>query len=253
MKRFLFCCLLWSCGSTGGEHLVFSAYASGPANANGTSLEFTNGFDFHVVLTRARLHIGAVYLNQTFPSSGTQESSCISSGIYTGEVLGGVDVDALSPTPQAFGVTGNATTLVAKAGEIWLTGGDINAPEDPTVILDVAGVADKNGVSYPFAAQLTIGSNRRIATSDPAFPSANPICKQRIVAPIPIQIAPKTGGSLRIRIDPSFWFAAVDFSTLTATNGVYQFADSPQTSADVSLYDGIHARQGAYQFIWQQE
>jgi len=39
-----------------------------------------------------------------------------------------------------------------------------------------------------FEGVVTIGSNRRVPSSDPATPGANPLCKSRIVTPIPIDL-----------------------------------------------------------------
>jgi len=245
----------FSCGgNTGGGRVSFRASALGPPTATGTSLEFTNGVGYHVALTRAQLHIGSVYLNQTVPSSGSQATACILPGIYVAELLGSLDVNALSPSPQPFPVAGEANAIQARAGELWLTGGDVNTIDDSTVILSAAGTADRASVSYPFEASITIGRNRFIPSADPAFPSLNPICKQRIVSPIPIDLTPHSNGELRIRLDPRVWFAAVDFSTLPRVSVsplLYRFTDSAQTSADINLYNGMRTTIGAYQFTWQ--
>jgi hypothetical protein len=247
--------LIVSCGgTTGGGRVTFRASAAGPQDASGGSLEFTNGLGYHVVLTRARLHIGALFLNQTVPSSGAQATGCVLPGIYVGEVLGSLDVDALSSAAQPFPVDGDANAIRARAGELWLTGGDVNNIDDPTVILDAAGTADRASVRYPFQATLTIGRNRFIPSADPALPSLNPICKQRIVSPIPIDLTPQKGGQLLVTVDPRAWFIAVDFATLSRVSEtplLYQFADAAVGSADITLYNGLRSRTGAYQFTWQ--
>jgi hypothetical protein len=244
-----------SCGgTTGGGRVSFTAAAAGPAEVSGGTLQFTNSQGYRVVLTRAWLHIGSVYLNQSVPASGSQGTACVLPGIYVAQVLGALDVNALSATPQPFPVTGDANAVRAQVAEIWLTGGDVNTIDDTTVILDAAGTADKGGIRYPFQATLTIGRNRFIPSTDPAFPSANPICKQRIVSPIPVDLTPQDGGTLLIRIDPSAWFRAVDFSTVPKVSDsplLYRFADSAAGQADISLYNGLRSRLGVYQFIWQ--
>lgn len=242
------------CETTGGATVTFAAAAAGPTDARGGELEFVNGLGYHVVLTKAVLHIGALYLNQSVPSSGSQGTACVLPGIYVGEVLTGLDVDALNPAPQPFPVPGEAIALPARAGEVWLTGGDINTIDDFTVILDAEGSADRAGASYPFSASLTIGRNRLIATSDPALPSAHPICKQRIVSPVPVDFTPGPGGSLLLRVDPRGWFASVDFSKvpqISQNPAIYAFDDAPTGPADVSVYAGLHSRTGVYDFIWQ--
>jgi hypothetical protein len=241
-------------GTTGGEHTSFVAEASGPSSAADGSLAFTNGLGYQVTLSRARVHVGAIYLNQSVPSSGSQETSCILPGIYVAQVFGPLDVDALSTERQRFPFQGDGTGIAASAAELWLTGEDVNAIDDSTVILDAAGVADKDGVEYPFEASLTIGRNRLIASSDPAFPGANPICKQRIVTPIAVDLTPTNHGTLRLTVDPSRWFSQVDFSTvakLSEDPPLYRFADSAAGAADIALYNALHARAGPYRITWQ--
>jgi hypothetical protein len=250
-----------SCGgTTGGAHVTFPAFAAGPADASGGPLEFRNVVSdtpgYHIVLTRAQLHIGAVYLKPTTQISGAQATACYFAqpGFYTVEVLNSLDVDALSPAPQPFPAEGFATSIPVHSGELWLTGGDINTIDDSTPILNVAGTADQAGVSYPFAGRLTIGRNRLQTSRDPGFPSLHPICKERIVTPIPVDVTPQPGGSLTVRIDPRGWFDQVDFKKLTASGSPprYQFVDAPgaDTASD-ALYSGLKSVIGVYQFTWQ--
>lgn len=239
-------------GSTGNDRVTFSAAAAGPSDATGQSLAFDNSVGYHVVLTRARVHIGSVYLNQAVPSSGAQETGCILPGIYVGQVLSALDVDTLSPVPQLFATPGDGTATPARAGELWLTGGPVDAATDATVILDAAGTATGAAGTIPFVANLTIGANRAIPATDPAFPGANPICKQRIVGPIPVDLTLRQGGQLLVRIDPRAFFVAVDFSSVPkVSDALYQFADSSGDSADINLYSGLRNRTTAYQFTFQ--
>ncbi|HEX7479120.1 MAG TPA: hypothetical protein VF331_15045 [Polyangiales bacterium] len=254
-------CLACACsGTTGGQRVAFSAVAVGAAPNVGKTLEFDNSVGYHVTLTRAHLHVGAIYLNQSVPSSGAQETACVLPGIYVAEVFGPLDVDALSAHEQSFPYDGEGIRVAAKAAELWLAGGDITHPADindlsnAPVILDVAGTAEKNGGRFPFEAQLTIGDNRAIASSDPAYPGANPICKQRIVTPIAVNLTPENGGKLVLRVDPRKWFSGVDFSLLPRTSQsplLYRFADAPTQAADVSLYGALHSRSGVYQLTWE--
>lgn len=62
-------------GQTGGQTVVFSVAAAGPTDASAGQLAFTSG-GFDVVLTQAKLHIGAVYLDQAAPVSGAQATDC---------------------------------------------------------------------------------------------------------------------------------------------------------------------------------
>jgi hypothetical protein len=233
------------CGSTGGNVVTFDVAAAGVAGVS--SIEAAAGW--HVALSKARLHLGAVYLNLAVPISGSQETNCILPGIYTAEQLSALDVDVLSTALQAFPDKGTGTDDEVHTGEVWLTGGDVNASSDSTVIADIAGMATRAAQVVPFTATVTIStSNRGIPSSDPALPSAHPICKQRIVSPIPIDLQPQDGGTLVIRIDPSAWFSSVDFDALPA-DGV--FPDRNSNPASQNLFTGLRAAAAAFQLSFQ--
>jgi hypothetical protein len=247
MKRFLVAALLCcGCnGTTGGALVSFAATASGPAEVT-APFTFTTGFA-QVTLTGATLHLGAVYLNQSVPTSGAAEEPCVLPGTYVAEAFGPLDVDLLSADPQGFPQAGEGTATAAKTAEVWLSGGDVNAAEDPTVILSVAGSAVQNGMTIPFSGAVTIGSNRASQTTNPAMPGANPICHKRIVSPIslPDDLVAVNLGTLAITIDPRGIFAPVDFSSLM--NRVI-----PDTTAGASgqLYKGLFANTGVYSFAF---
>ena len=242
-------------GTTGGARVSFEAAAAGPSFATGGPLSFPSGSGYQVILTRATLHLGAIYLNQTVPTSGSQETSCILPGTYVAQVLSQVDVDVLSPKLQRFPRSGQGVAQEAKAGELWLSSGDINNLDDRTVIDDAQGTATQGGQSYPFEARITIGRNRQIPTRDPAYPGANPICKQRIVSPIATELTPQEGGTLLLRIDPRGWFDTVDFAQVPKVSDtplLYRFSDLNDNAADLSLFqNGLRARAGAYSLSWQ--
>jgi hypothetical protein len=247
--------LLAACGGSTGSGLVtFRAMAGGPADATGGPLSFAAG-SYQVTLSRARLRIGAVYLNQTVPASGAAASGCVQiPPIYVAEAFGPVTLDLLSPILQPFPAVGEATQTQARTAEVWLTGGDVNAPQDPTVILDVAGTASKAGTAFPFQGTVTISLNRAIPPGNPALPGNNPICKQRIVSPIEVDITPTNGGVLTLRVDPRGMFNTVDFATLGPAPGsstVLEIPDTNATSAGTALFkDGLHSAFGVYQFTW---
>ncbi len=244
-------------GTTGGDLFTFSAFAAGPEGAEaaaGGTYSFKSGRDYTVSLTRARLHIGAVYLNNSVPSSVAASSSCALAGIYTAEVTTGLFVDVLSSTPQRFPAPGSGTSERAPTGEIWLNGGDVNDPSDTTVILDIQGTAEKDGISYPFEGQVTISTNRVSPVEDVAQPGSNPICKQRIVTPIPTDIQPTTGGALLVRVNPRGWFGNVEFAALERVSDappLYRFADSSEDPPSRNLYGGLTASGETYSFHWQ--
>jgi hypothetical protein len=250
-----FALLLGGClQTTGGRIVAFQAQASGDALVvTGGPLAFTTPRGFDVTLRRAELTVGAVYLNQQNPQNYSLEQSCIQEGIYSGEVRGGRTIDALSPTPQAFPVVGNGTDALTRAAELWLTGGDLLADSDPTVVLQVAGVAARGAQSYPFEGAITISGNRVLPPRNPALPGSNPLCRQRIVSPIPFEVRLAEGGTLWLQVDPRAWFASVDFAELVKVGDsplLYRFTDDASSSAqpDKALYSALRSAVGPYRF-----
>jgi hypothetical protein len=164
-----------------------------------------------------------------------------------------LDVDLLNPGLQPFPANAHGITEpAALIGQVWLTGGDVNATVDGTPILVVAGTATEAGTSFPFTGAVTISSNRQGATSGAA--GGDTICKARIVTPIdagPIQ----TTGGLLLRIDPRRYFAGVDFSQLPAdtSTGGYAFSNDPSGAAysptGYQLYTNLH-QTAPYTFSW---
>jgi hypothetical protein len=261
MRRILFALTLAGCSGTTGSHLVsFTALAGGPSDATG-QLEFDTGKAYHVVLTRAELHLGAVYLNMAAPLSGGAEQPCILPGIYVGQAFAGLDLDLLSPNLIPFNGAGEGTANRALVGEVWLTGEDINASDDRTPVLQVAGTASKpNGTEWPFTATVTIGANRKVPPMSTAMPGTNPICLERIVSPICLLFDPNScpgglpgglnltdGGTLTLRIDPRGMFNNVDFASLPPTTGTYVIPDAQGGVGD-QLFSGLRSRSGVYQF-----
>jgi hypothetical protein len=231
-------------GTTGGDLVTFAAVAAGPSDAvEGQPLSFTNGRGWNVSLTSASLRVGAVYLNQSAPVSGAQNTSCILPGTYVAQVTTGIDVDLLSPSQQAFPRPGSGVTIPAVAGQVWLTGGDIDTVADATPILHVAGTADQNGATLPFEGTLTIGSNRVAQGAS----GGNPICKQRIVSPIPTAVEPRSAGKLVLQIDPRLFFVNVDFTPIAS--GIYVIPDDSSDQPGRNLYQNLHSS-APYHFEW---
>ena len=248
-------------GTTGGSLVTFPAAAAGIAGADASgALEFTSDEGWDVVLTKATLHVGAVYLDQSQPVSGSQGTTCILPSSYVGQVTpslsatAGLDVNLLSATPQPFSVRGQGTTLPeALVGQLWLTGGDVNTVDDATPILVLAGTATKGGASISFSATITIASNR--SASDPSGAAGgDPICKERIVS-VPAGLYVETSGGLVVTVDPRQLFLNVNFSQLTTgPDGTYAFSDDP-TSSDYTapsrnLYQNLHSAGSLYTFSW---
>jgi hypothetical protein len=245
-------------GQTGGRTVDFSAAAAGPADAvAGQPLAFTTEVGWDVVLTQATLHVGAVYLDESRPISGGQATGCYLTGTYVAQETSGLDVDLLNPGLQIFPAKAHGITEpTALIGQVWLTGGDINASTDPTPILVVAGTATQasvaNGPSFPFTGTVTISSNHQAASSGEA--GGDPICKARIVTPLDAVPIETTGGLL-LQIDPRDYFAGVDFSKLPAdaSTGGYAFSDDPTSTSysptGYQLYTNLH-QTAPYTFFW---
>lgn len=264
MKRALLSMLLLpvaSCtGTTGGGTIDFSAAAAGPADATGAALAFTTDSGWAVTLTKATIHLGAVYLDQSVPTSGAGNTLCILPGTYVGEVTSGLDVDLLSPKPQAFPAMGHGTTGPAEAAQVWLTGGDINAIDDPTPVLVLEGTATLASDVRPFNAVVTIGQNR---STPSATPGGDPPCRHRIafidMHTKPLQVA--SSGGLLLRIDPRRLFPSVDFSQLTVTTTIpapdggtttlYSFQDNSNDLPSSNLYSNL-GTETLYSFAWTQ-
>ena len=259
---FLVAAALGGCssGTTGSGLVTFSARAGGPADAtSGAPLEFDTGSGYHVSLTMARFHLGAVYLNMTVPSSGGPEEPCLLPGIYVGQALGGcqasgvcgLDLDLLSASLSPFTIPGQGTVNHAVEADVWLTSGDINAASDPVPVLQAAGTATRNSARWPFTATVTVGANRAVPVQNPAMPGANPICRQRIASLIPIDFTLQNGGTLDVRVDPRGMFNGVDFASLAPGGSATTIAIPDQPGgAGGALFKGVLANAGVYQFTW---
>jgi hypothetical protein len=234
-----------ACGTTGGHVVTFDVTAQGAPDA----AVIDTALGWHVQLAQAKLFVGAVYLNLDVPISGSQETACILPGIYTAEELYPLEIDVLSTSPQLFPQPGTGTDDVARTGEVWLTSGDVNAEADPQTIAHIAGTATKGAQTIAFSSDITIGvANRGIPSSNPAEPSQHPICKQRIVSPIPIDLHPRNGGALALTVSTEQWFANVDFTQLPA-DGV--FPDDNSNVASKNLFDGLRAATVTFQLEFQ--
>ncbi|MFO0659989.1 MAG: hypothetical protein U0165_09190 [Polyangiaceae bacterium] len=128
-------------GTTGSDLVTFTAEVRGPSvDANGAySFSTSRGYD--VTLNKAKMHIGALYLNRSVPQIGIQETSCVLPGIYVAQVTTGLDINLLTGQPVPFPASGEGSADRARVAEIWLNGADINADEDGTFVLAIEGTA----------------------------------------------------------------------------------------------------------------
>lgn len=242
--------------STGNALVTFQANASAAPEVGavaGQPLRFTTPRGFDVTLTTARVFVGAMYLSTVEPTtaSGSLEEPCVANGITTGEVRGGLEIDALDPTPQPFPSEGFGSTLPTRSASLWLTNGDVNATDERTIVLRVEGTATRGMDTYPFTGALRIGANRVTPPRNPALPSSNPICEQRIVTPLAFDTTLSQGATLRLLVDPRAFFTSVDFSTLqqvSMTPPMFRFRDDTATAeqADTALFNSLRANAGPY-------
>lgn len=250
-------------GTTGGDVVDFPVAAAGPADAiAGKPFELTTDRGWHVVLTKGKLHIGALYLAQSQPVSGAQNASCVLPGTYVAQVTTGMDVDLLSPVPQRFPKLGHGTTLDALVAQVWLTGSAIDQVSDTTPILEIEGTAARGADVRPFSGRVTISSNRQAQSG--ANAGANTICKQRIVTPIPTPgLTVQHDGGLLVRIDPRLLFVNVDFGALARFSDRFGFSDDPSqvdpmsplyySQPSANLYQNLHSAGALYTFSWNAE
>jgi hypothetical protein len=245
---FVFCYLTGCVGTTGGDLSELRAYAAGPSDAS-HELGFQSSLGYAVTLTEARIFVGGVYLNRSRPTSVANDTSCTLPGIYVAQVLSGREVDLLSAEPQPFPALGFATSEPSLTGEVWLADGDVNRAASSTAVLRVAGTAERAGKRYPFRGKLTIAQNRVTPPTDEALPGQHPLCKQRIVSPIAVDLVIEPGDALLVRADPRGMFGNVDFETLREVGGEYVFADETGVDqASDNLYAGLRRSSGVYDF-----
>jgi hypothetical protein len=240
-------------GTTGGELFELRAYGAGAPDVS-RGARFSTSQGYVVRLDEARLFVGGVYLNRSRPASVSSDTSCALSGIYVAEVLSGRELDLLSSELQPFPSSGFATSESAASGEVWLTRGDVNQEASSAAVLRVSGRAERDGVEFPFGGTVSIGRNRVVPPTDPALPGQHPICKQRIVSPIPVELEASAGRSLVLRVDVRGMFANVDFATLTKRGDSYAFADETGVDqASDNLYAGLRRATGVYSFSWLED
>jgi len=267
-RKVAACCALLalgaaSCaGNTGGQTLDIPVAAAGPAAAiAGQPLVCAADPAWTITVTAASLHVGALYLDQSQPVSGAQSTGCILTGTYVAEELSPLDVDLLSPALQPFPAPAHAvTTPPALIGEVWLTRGPVDAVPSSTPVLPVLTVAGSaartaTGQTFPFTGTVTIEDNYQASDTTAG---GNPICKKRIVTPIPAAVTVAATGGLLLRIDPCRLFTAIDFTALPPGEapGTYQFSDDP-SAADYAptasnLYANLHSS-APYAFSWSED
>jgi hypothetical protein len=241
-------------GTTGYEVVTFYSKAVGPADAvKGQPYKFgPTDHGWMVELDSAVIHIGAIYLDQSVPTSGQQQEPCTLPGTYVGEVRAGADIDMLSPEPQLLPITGYGSTIPAAAAQVWLTHGDVFAQNDVIPVLTLDGIATQGAQSIHFQAGVTIDANRSVVPPGSALPGENPICQTRIVSPIPVDVTLSQSGTLLLHLDPTALFDNVDFSTLPLLGGdPVLFTNDTTNQASINLFHNLTAAGPVYRFEFQ--
>ena len=242
---FLLAAALAACGTTGGNIVSFEVVARG-SGASGIRHRRSAGTSS---CRGRRLHIGAVYLNQTRPNSGSQETDCILPGIYTAQELTPLDVDVLSPDAAAVSRARHRHRRrgADRRGLADRRRRQCRRRRDRDRRAQRARRARARRCCRSRATVQINSANRGIPWAT-ALPSLHPICKQRIVSPIRIDLRPHDGGTLAITIDPSGWFANVDFADVPP-DGV--FPDDRTNDASDHLFNAIRAATATFQFSFQ--
>ncbi len=245
-------------GTTGYALVSFYASARGASDAvKGQPYTFSSG-SARVTLTRAVLHVGALYLTQAVPTSGGGPAPCTLpgtyDGVFVGEVRGGGDVDLLDPSPQGLTVTGDGSTLPAATGQVWLMHGDVDAPSDPLPVLTLEGSVTSGGRTQTFAGSITIDSGRQPAPTNTSLPGSSPICTLRIVSGIPAHLTLAQGGTLVLRLDPRALFNDVPLVDLPACPGgqpaALCFTNDESNQSSRNLFQNLTAAGPLYRFDW---
>ncbi len=253
--------LLVACNGTTGDGLIsFTAYAAG---APGAAKPFTVGA-YSIVLSKARMRIGAVYVDQAPLGNQAGGPECIAPDLFAAQVPGPIEVDLLSPQPQEFSVYGQGTLDTGLSFQLWLTDGNLNQVNHAHIV-DLQGVATRtaDGATFPFAAIVTINDNRLITTVNPAEPGANPICRQRIALVGGVDTRFFDGGTLTVRVDPRAFFrvdydfaslppitdaACLDGDTNVPVDPAVDFGAARVCIPDTNYASGVGASQGAELF-----
>jgi hypothetical protein len=248
-------------GDAGGDTVDFDVAAAGPADAvAGQPLSFTQE-GWNISLTKATLHVGALYFVQAGSVSGAQATGCYltNQAEYVLQETGrsaqpsgppGLDVDLLSPAPQPFAAKGHGITQpTAMIGQVWLVHGDLDVAPDKLPMLTVAGAATQGATTFPFTGAITIGTNHE---GTGIVAGGDPICKERIVTPITPVPAVQTSGGLLLRIDPrAFFNFSFDQRAGVGAAAAYTFSDDPRSWDSVSqdLYMNVRST-APYSFTW---
>jgi hypothetical protein len=152
-------------------------------------------------------------------------------------VLGPFNVDALDPEPSRPPVQASALTERALSAELWLTEAQTGPIAETfgayTSLAHFAGVARKGELEVPFDAALAFPLTRDA--------SSYQVWLNRRIRRVPSEFVPTEGGRLRLEVDPSHFFDAVSFDTLTPDDGTRDFTAD---GAAIQVRSGLAAVSG---------
>lgn len=261
--------------STGSKRFSFDAAAGGIARDNDGAFTFTNERGWAITLTRAKITLGPVYLNVVRPLTDPAQSlvdwlvpsayaageADLSSGRVVGEVLGQVEVDALSPALVPFPVRGTMTQDDVRTADIGLFPEPFTSPDTNqtrVVTADVAGSATRGGLTIRFRGQLVL-NDAWLPDLPPGARGSVSIRALRQVRGVPASFFADEGGSLEIRIDARSLFRGADFANLEnnpvdadGTKVLVQ-SKSGKTSTDqvmTNIFNGIRSVERTYAVRW---
>jgi len=239
------------CSGTTGGSLVTLPFSAGGADVPST---FTTPEGWSVTLQTALISLGPFYFTISPPS---QELA--TSGVVIVQATEQVVVNALDPTLQEVPGRADGETGTAVAAVIRLLPPDatqsaaVQAQLGSNVGL-VSGTATKGTTTVPFSGPIVINPN----LADAAVPLSTLEQVSGAYAGLTFLATPQT---LALRVDPTHWFDAVDFSLLlqgTPSSGVYTWDVSDcsgETAAEMyqcvfldTLLEGVQAQSGVYQF-----
>lgn len=241
MRRWVLLALLaGACSDDRGhlERIQFEVEVAGLARDASEPLVVRTPLGWEVAVETARLSFAAIYFRNTASVTGTAEDS----GRVSAQVLGPFDVDALNPEPQTPPVQASALTEPALSAELWLTEAETGPIADSlgafTSLAHFAGVARRGELEVPFDGALTFPLTRD--------GSAYQAWLNRRIRRVPSDFLPHAGGRLRLEVDPSHFFDAVSFETLSGD----ELRDFSEDGAAIQLRSGLAAVSG-YRFSWE--
>lgn len=263
-------------GATGSKRFAFDASIGGIERDASAPFVFTTLTGWSVVLKRADVTLGPVYLNVVRPLTDAplglldlfvkpawaHGEGHLAEGRIVGEVLGQVTFSALSPGLVAFPVKGSVTEEQIRTAEVWFfprPGVEVDRSKIDTVALDVEGEASRDGSSVRFRGKLVLDDTWQPDVTEGARGTSS-IAELRKVRGIQAGFFPTEGGRLEVRFDVRRLFRGADFAALSAspvdadgTRRLVQAKTGTVTTDQVmrNLYQGLREASGTYSVRWR--